>query len=224
MTDKLQQLLEITDAPYEFSEKQIQETLEDDDMRASYAVMVLAAQAFDAAKVTGRQNDGQGFDQGIEQDERQTVEENLATTIALGNRRKLWRKVAIFIGVFLISGLAVAAFLPMGKTKPAEEKPAVVTTNETASQTETPIQQKELVESKTLPNPVVVFQDETLENIMRAVGEEYNVTPVFKNEQKRHVRLHLKWNREAGLDIFLQRISQFQQFNVSATPTTIIIE
>ena len=209
MPDKIQELLEITETPNEFSDEQIQKMLQDDDMRASYAVMVLAAQAFDAKRVTERPNIGQ----------------NVATIVALGNKRRLWRNVAIFIGIFLMSGLAVAAFLPMGKTKPAEEKPVVVTKNETSTQVaDTQMQQKELAEPQSRTNPIVVFQDETLENIMQAVGEEYNLTPVFKNEQKRHLRLHLKWNREAGLDIFLQRISQFQQFNVSATPTTIIIE
>ena len=209
MPDKIQQLLELTDKPYEFSEEQIQKTLQDDDMKATYAVMVLAAQAFDTQRET----------------EQQSIEQNVAVTIAMGNKRRLWRKVAIFIGVFLISGLAVAAFLPMGKAKPAEEQPAVVAEKETPSPTaDSQPQQKELTDSHPRTNPIVVFQDETLENIMQAVGKEYKVTPVFKNEQKRHIRLHLKWNREAGLDIFLQRISQFQQFNVSATPTTIIIE
>ena len=209
MPDKIQELLEITETPNEFSDEQIQKMLQDDDMRASYAVMVLAAQAFDAKRVTDRPNIGQ----------------NVATIVALGNKRRLWRNVAIFIGVFLMSGLAVAAFLPMGKTKPAEEKPVVVTKNETSTQVaDTQMQQKELAEPQSRPNPIVVFQDETLENIMQAVGEEYNLTPVFKNEQKRHLRLHLKWNREAGLDIFLQRISQFKQFEVTATSTTIIIE
>ena len=209
MPDKIQELLEITETPNEFSDEQIQKMLQDDEMRASYAVMVLAAQAFDAKRVTERPNIGQ----------------NVATIVALGNKRRLWRNVAIFIGVFLMSGLAVAAFLPMGKTKPAEEKPVVVTKNETSTQVaDTQMQQKELHEPQSRPNPIVVFQDETLENIMQAVGEEYNLTPVFKNEQKRHLRLHLKWNREAGLDIFLQRISQFKQFEVTATSTTIIIE
>ena len=209
MPDKIQELLEITETPNEFSDEQIQKMLQDDEMRASYAVMVLAAQAFDAKRVTDRPNIGQ----------------NVATIVALGNKRRLWRNVAIFIGIFLMSGLAVAAFLPMGKTKPAEEKPVVVTKNETSTQVaDTQMQQKELAEPQSRPNPIVVFQDETLENIMQAVGEEYNLTPVFKNEQKRHLRLHLKWNREAGLDIFLQRISQFKQFEVTATSTTIIIE
>ena len=172
-----------------------------------YAVMVMAAQAFDAERETGQPN----------------IEQDIAKTIALASKRSLWRKVAIFVGVFLVSGLAVAAFLPLGKTHPAKEKPAVVAEEASSPQTvDSQIQQKELPLSR--PNPIVVFQDETLENIMLAVGEEYNLTPVFKNEQKRHLRLHLKWNREAGLDIFLQRISQFKQFKVTATPTTIIIE
>lgn len=209
MPDKIQQLLEITDAPNEFSEEQIEETLKDDDMRAAYAVMVLAAQTFDAAR----------------ENERQDVQQNVAKTIAMGNRRMLWRKVAIFIGIFLISGLAVAAFLPMGKTKPKEEKQAVVEVKETPSQTaDSDVRQKDLNVTQTSQPAIVVFQDETLENIMLAVGEAYKVTPVFKNEQKRHLRLHLKWNRDAGLDIFLQRISQFKQFEVTATPTTLIIE
>ena len=97
MSDKIQQLLELTDNPHECSEEQIQKTLQDDDMRATYAVMVLAAQAFDAQRET----------------EPQSIEQNVAVTIAMGNKRRLWRKVAIFIGVFLVSGLAVAAFLPM---------------------------------------------------------------------------------------------------------------
>ena len=209
MPDKIQQLLEITDAPNEFSEEQIEETLKDDDMRAAYAVMVLAAQTFDAAR----------------ENERQDVQQNVAKTIAMGNRRMLWRKVAIFIGIFLISGLAVAAFLPMGKTKPKEEKQAVVEVKETPSQTaDSDVRQKDLKATQTSQPSIVVFQDETLENIMQAVGEAYKVTPVFKNEQKRHLRLHMKWNRDAGLDIFLQRISQFKQFEVTATPTTLIIE
>lgn len=204
MPDKIQQLLEITDTPYRFSEKQIQNMLQDDDMRATYAVMVWAAQAFDAERETGQQN----------------IEQNVATTIALGNKRRFWRKVAIFVGVFLMSGFAVAAFLPMGKTKPA-----AVIEKETPSQiADSQIRQKELADPLSRTNPIVVFQDETLENIMQAVGEEYKVTPIFKNEQKRHLRLHLKWNREAGLDILLQRISQFKQFKVTATSTTIIIE
>ena len=207
MSDRIQRLLEITDTPCEFSEEEIQETLQDDDMRASYAVMVMAAQAFDAERETGQPN----------------IEQDIAKTIALASKRSLWRKVAIFVGVFLVSGLAVAAFLPLGKTHPAKEKPAVVAEEASSPQiVDSQIQQKELPLSR--PNPIVVFQDETLENIMLAVGEEYNLTPVFKNEQKRHLRLHLKWNREAGLDIFLQRISQFKQFKVTATPTTIIIE
>ena len=209
MPDKIQQLLEITDAPHEFSEEQIEETLKDDDMRAAYAVMVLAAQTFDAAR----------------ENERQDIQQNVAKTIALGNRRMLWRKVAIFIGVFLISGLAVAAFLPMGKTRPQGEKPAEVTINETPSQTaDSDARQKDLKATQPRQPSIVVFQDETLETIMQAVGEAYKVTPVFKNEQKRHLRLHMKWNRDAGLDIFLQRISQFKQFEVIATPTTLIIE
>ncbi len=209
MSDKIQQLLELTDNPHECSEEQIQKTLQDDDMRATYAVMVLAAQAFDAQRET----------------EPQSIEQNVAVTIAMGNKRRLWRKVAIFIGVFLVSGLAVAAFLPMGKTKSAEEKPAVVVEKEKPAQiTDSQIPKKELTDPQARTNPIVVFQDETLENIMQVVGDEYKVTPVFKNEQKRHIRLHLKWNREAGLDIFLQRISQFQQFKVTATPTTIIVE
>ena len=114
MSDKIQQLLELTDNPHECSEEQIQKMLQDDDMRATYAVMVLAAQAFDAQRET----------------EPQSIEQNVAVTIAMGNKRRLWRKVAIFIGVFLVSGLAVAAFLPMGKTKSAEEKPAVVVEKE----------------------------------------------------------------------------------------------
>lgn len=209
MSDKLQQLLEITDAPYEFSEEQIQNALQDDDVSASYAVMVLAAQAFDAQREISQQHVAQG----------------VTTTIQQGNKRRFWRKAAIFAGAFLLSGLAVAAFLPMGKTKQVEEKTTLVVERETPQQTtDRQIPQEDITAPQSPPSPIVVFQDETLENIMQRVGEEYNVTPVFKNEQKRHIRLHLKWNREAGLDVFLQRISQFKQFKVTASPTTIIIE
>ena len=101
----------------------------------------------------------------------------------------------------------------------------MVAVKETPSQTtDSDARQKDLKATQTSQQSVVVFQDETLENIMQAVGEAYDVTPVFKNEQKRHLRLHMKWNRDAGLDIFLQRISQFKQFEVTATPTTLIIE
>ena len=50
------------------------------------------------------------------------------------------------------------------------------------------------------------------------------MTPVFQNEEVKQLRLYLKWNRQDGIDVFLERLSQFEKINVTKENNTIIIK
>ncbi|MBR5083942.1 MAG: DUF4974 domain-containing protein [Prevotella sp.] len=210
MPDKLQHLLEITDDASQFSEEHVSEALQDPETAEDYAMMVLAAQAFEAQK-------------GVAKDDEAPILE-MHTIIQKAKRRRIQRMAAIILTLFLMSGLAVAALLPVWKAKTTSPKPS-----ETTKQTETVIEQKtkntpkeQIVEQPAAS--VMVFQDEPLEFIMQTVCNYYQMTPVFQNEEVKQLRLYLKWNRQDGIDVFLERLSQFEKINVTKENNTIIIK
>lgn len=209
MSDKLLHLLEITDDSTNYSEEHISEALQDPETAEDYAMMVLAAQAFEAQKSDTKD------DAPIQ--EAQTV-------IQRAKRRRIQRLAAIFLTLFLVSGLAVAALLPLWKTK--NEAPRQTnTTTKTVTAVET--KQEVIPEEQTVNTPtasIVVFQDEPLEAIMHTVCRYYQLNPVFKNEEVKQLRLHLKWNRQDGIDVFLKRLSQFEKVHATRDGNTIIIE
>ena len=209
MPDKFQQLLDITDDPQNYSEEHITEVMQDPETADDYAMMVLAAQAFEAQKSQMEDN---------------TPIYEMHTIIQKAKRRKSRRMAAIFLTLFLVSGLAVAALLPVWKTRTkTPQKTNAITKTETViepKQDDTPEQQT----SNSPTTSIVVFQDEPLEAIMQTVCAYYHLKSVFKNEEVRQLRLHLKWNRQDGIDIFLKRLSQFEKVHVTREHDTIIIE
>ena len=70
----------------------------------------------------------------------------------------------------------------------------------------------------------MVFKDEPLEFIMQTVCNYYQMTPVFQNDEVKQVRLYLKWNRHDDIDVFLNRLSQFEKINVTRNDNIITIE
>ena len=210
MPDKLQHLLEITDNPEKYSEEHISEVLQDPETAEDYAMMVLAAQAFAAQKDETKDDDAS------------TLE--MHSLIHKAKRRKIQRMAAIILTLFLMSGLAVAALLPVWKAKTTSPQQP-----ETTKKTETVIvtEQENAPKEQKVEQPaasVMVFQDEPLEFIMQTVCNYYQMTPVFQNEEIKQLRLYLKWNRQDGIDVFLERLSQFEKINVTKENNTIILK
>lgn len=203
MPDKLQHLLEITDDVSQFSEENVSDALQDPEIAEDYAMMVLAAQAFETQKADTKE------------DEVPILE--MHSIIQKAKRRKIQRMAAIILTLFLMSGLAVAALLPVWKAKTTPTKPSETTTT-TKAVTVVETKQENAPQNQIVEQPaasVMVFQDEPLEFIMQTVCNYYQMTPVFKNEEVKQLRLYLKWNRQDGIDVFLERLSQFEKINVT---------
>ena len=203
MPDKFQHLLEITDDASQFSEEIVSEALQDPETAEDYAMMVLAAQAFETQKGDTKE------------DEAPILE--MHSIIQKAKRRKIQRMAAIILTLFLVSGLAVAALLPVWKAKTTPAKPSEATTT-TKAVTVVETKQENAPKEQMVEQPatsVMMFQDEPLEFIMQTVCNYYQMTPVFQNEEVKQLRLYLKWNRQDGIDVFLERLSQFEKINVT---------
>lgn len=210
MPDKLQHLLEIADEPQKYSEEHIREALQDPETAEDYAMMVLAAQAFEAQK-------GDTKDDDIPMHEMYVIFQQ-------AKRRRIQRLAAIFLTLFLVSGLAVAALLPIWKSKTKTiPQPEMPKTTEVVKETKQSDSPKEKTVEQSAAS-IVVFQDEPLETIMEMVCSYYHLKPVFRNEEVRQLRFHLKWNRRDGIDVFLKRLSQFEKVTVTRENDVVIIE
>ncbi len=210
MPDKFQQLLDITDEPLNQSEEHICEVLQDPETAEDYAMMVLAAQAFESQK-------------GETKDDAAPIFE-MHSIIQKAKQKRIRRIAAIFLTLFLMSGIAIAALLPVWKAK---KTPTQQT--ETAAKTETVVETKQQPSTNEpqVEQPaasVMVFKDEPLEFIMQTVCNYYQMTLVFQNDEVKQLRLYLKWNRHDDIDVFLNRLSQFEKINVTRNDNIITIE
>lgn len=210
MPDKLQQLLEITENPEDFSEEQISEVLHDPDTAEDYAMMVLATQAFESQKGDAKDDTAPIFE--------------MHSIIQKARQKRIRRMAAIFLTLFLMSGIAIAALLPVWKTNNTPtQQPETTVKTETAVETKQQTSPKEQQVEQPAAS-IIVFQDEPLEFIMQTVCNYYQMTPVFQNDEVRQLRLYLKWNRQDGIDVFLNRLSQFEKINVTRDNNIITIK
>ena len=210
MPDKLQQLLEITENPEDFSEEQISEVLHDPDTAEDYAMMVLATQAFESQKGDAKDDTAPIFE--------------MHSIIQKARQKRIRRMAAMFLTLFLMSGIAIAALLPVWKTNNTPtQQPETTVKTETAVETKQQTSPKEQQVEQPAAS-IIVFQDEPLEFIMQTVCNYYQMTPVFQNDEVRQLRLYLKWNRQDGIDVFLNRLSQFEKINVTRDNNIITIK
>ena len=70
----------------------------------------------------------------------------------------------------------------------------------------------------------IVFDNVTLEQIIRETAEFYGMNYSFDREEPRLLRLHVKWNQQQPMDSFVSRLNRFEKFNIIINDNTIIIQ
>lgn len=130
----------------------------------------------------------------------------------------LFKMAAMFIGILLISGIAIAAIVTSLNNNDEEEKKATMAKVRLA----TPGQQHMKGTGETART--VVFEDAELQQIVDSLSIYYKVKPAYRQEQTRHLRLYYEWDQHHSIEDVTRQISHFDHISISMKGDSIIIE
>ena len=122
-----------------------------------------------------------------------------------------WMKVAaVFVGVLLVSGIALAAWQLSDR---ADEN-----TSFGDVQTATTLQPVEA------QGDIVRFDNVQLDSVLTIVARHYGKQVVCRNETVRNLHFHIDWNQAAPLSDFITLINNFEGVTLREEQDTIIAE
>ena len=198
MMDQLEQLLDMIEHPDRYTEQQVNSLLSDPDLRKHYEVMISLRAAYEAQPAPP-------------QKKREPIHGNTIRQHALwgGMGRGLKAAAAVFLGIVLVSGIAIAAWL-------ASPKPTASTSS-----------QPERLEASLPPSEEMTaraFDNTPLFDIMAVVAKHYGHHVAFADDSLRQLRITTTWNEDGPLSAFLENMNELDGLCFTQKGDTIFVE
>ena len=234
-SENIRQLLEMLDNPEAYTEQEIQDIINrDEDTRETYRMMVEAKRssrqrladqpvdvdaawqrfkeihqskrhAFSWMKIVASLTFGRACSRSEEQ-----MQASLSS-----------RLVASFIGLLIISGIALAAIqivrYTQQNTPKTEEvintpKPANVTPVDTLT-----------TDTIAAPQPII-YDNIPLEKMLPEIAAHYDANVTFINDEARQLRFRFVWNPQKGINQVINDLNKFERLTVTLEDNQITVE
>jgi uncharacterized protein with FMN-binding domain len=209
--DKLELLLKMMEHPEKYTEQQLQNMLDDADCRDFYELTVKAEHGYEA-----RRDDGRVDEETLDEEWRRFEATHLP-------RRRFaeWRQwAAVFIGVLLLSGIALAAihFVAPRSVRHAEAPARTVVAKNTAVKAMVPTAKDSV---GTAPE---TYEDATLQTILTDLSAYYKVQVTYKSERVKAIRLYIKWDKRETLEQMVEKLNSFDKVSITLTDHQMVVE
>lgn len=178
--DKMERLLKAMENPGDFTNEELEQLFEDEELRDCYNMAIKAEQGFRLRR---------------EQAELRPV-----------SKHHIWLKVAaVFIGLIMLSGITIAAiqYIRYIDDKQTVQKPPVTT-----------VQPQPVAESNEPADTLRTFENEELEDILSEIADYYHLRTEYRDDEIRHIRLYIKWNKTQSAEAMVERLNGFEKVNV----------
>ena len=212
--EKINQVIDMIEHPEKYSDAQVEEILQDEECRQTYFTMVEMRMAFDK----------EGALKNLDIDQEW---QNLQRGQKTSGSRFSWTKIAAsFIGIVLLSGIAVAAIHTYSSREDSKQI-AVDTTfvSNTSTSNGQKIAEKQKDDEEKLKKIIhKTFDNVPLSNMLEELAKYYGVTVVFRNDEAKLLRFYYEWNSEDDLSKVVDELNHSQQMNLSLEEGKIIVE
>lgn len=148
-------------------------------------------------------------------------EQKQKLTIMLSSRR--WMKVAAtFIGMFLVSSIALAAIHIIQQISDKREPK---TTNQDVynPQKRQQIISADTIKPDTTAAELRIFENVPLDSMLIEIADFYHVGIEFQDDEKCQLRFHFIWKRNEGIDRVVERLNNFEVLNITQEPDKLIV-
>ena len=208
------------------TDEQLQQALDDPQMRELVEQMAFAKRAF---KNEGLQ--AEELDVEVEWEKfaakRSALPLCSAKNFDEGNETQhvypFKKMAASFIGVLLVSGMAFAAIHIVRMV--SSQKAETVQVKHTTSYKPSTALPADTVKTDTMTTmESVVFDNVPLEKMLTEIAAYYHAEVSFLNDDARQLRFHFVWKREDGLGHAIEKLNRFESLTVRLDENKIIVE
>lgn len=138
---------------------------------------------------------------------------------------RLRKIAAIIIVCIVVSGITLAAIRSgiFGKRQPV--KTEAVAKGEPVDKVRPVTAGKDTLPAvKWVPATPVLFDNETLGKVMPEIASYYHMKLSWKSRGIQQLRLFFKWDRSNGIEQVVEALNNFQQFHITVSGDTLIVE
>lgn len=209
--DKRAEFLDMQDNPQKYTDRQVEELLEDDDIRQFAALMALTKRA-----MTDREERRKGVDVEAEW-------QRFARSHAPRHSR-LVRVAAMIAAIVMAAGMVYAAAIGLGMVQNPLRRPQKAPAAHSAAVARPAVSTAPDTVKTAAPPDTVVFEDAELGTILSQMAAWYKVKVEIKDGQAAHMRLYFTWNRKESLQQNVDLLNAFSRINIVFTDNTLIVQ
>lgn len=201
--DQLTQILEAVEHPERYTDEQLQQLLGDDQCRDYYRLMCEATSAY-ADTYTESEAETEAAWEAFRQQH-------------YPRQRYWWKIAAAFIGVVMLSGISYAAVSYIRHAETRQQPVHEV-------QTPSPQKQQAPALQEEQDDTTYTFKDVELQDILSELATHYQLHTEYRNEQARHTRIYIKWNKMEDAQTMIERLNHFEKVNIRLANGLMIAE
>lgn len=191
--DKIERLMDMTERPEKYSEKEMDKLLEDKECREYYELMVKTDNAYTELPDID-------------------TEKTLCEFEARHIHNFSWRKIAaIFIGIIVVSGITYAAIII---SKHVSESQSGIQL-QTASTVVKNVNDHQAETLDTVREKEKVFDNVELQTVINDISSYYKLDVVYHSEKSRHLRLHFRWDKTKNAEKTVGLLNHFENVNIT---------
>lgn len=212
--DKLDCILDLVEHPEKYSSAERDEILSDTECARIYNLLCHTASAASLIEESGRTDE--------EAEWRRFMGRRSA-----GKGLSVRRRMAVASAAAMISVAAVAIGIGVATREPgspAEKAAAASEQLVVEEEDKTGSQPADTLTAPLTETGIVVFENETLENIITRIAARYGAEVRFGNDDVRSLRLYFNWNPENSLRHTLESLDNFETFRISLEGSTVKID
>lgn len=209
--EKTEKLLQMQENPSAYSEQEWDQMLTDEEARDTLRTMALLRKAYAREEFS---------DQDDEQIEREW--QRMRSRMGLKGHGATWRIAASVAGLVLVSGLAIAAFRPGGFLR--QEKNFEPLPSNQVSTTRPEPQKTQDSQAENDEQESIVFDNQTLEEILSQMAHYYRAEVIFRSERVRQLRFHFVWRKGETLQQTVKRLNYFEHVDIKLQDGKLIVE
>ena len=137
-----------------------------------------------------------------------------------GKRIPFLKIAAMIMGVLMLSGIAYATiYIISSNSQKAQEEQTIATANSQLSTLNS-----QLAEQDSTQHKPIVYENAKLEVILDDIATFYQVEPVYKKEETKHIRLYFTWDKKQDLDNIIDTFNKFERIHITRYNKILIVE
>lgn len=222
MKDKTDRLFEVMENPARFSDDEIRQMLDDEEMRELYGLMSKTTDALTETREPDIDAEWERFT--ARQPHRAKRVGTLPHIFKLFAARKVAAILTVGVSIAAVAAtVAVTYSLVSLKTEKREQ---IAAESAVAQPGHIAVENKDSIDSQ-IPagEPLtVIFKNESFGNIISRIAEYYGATVKYSNENAKALHLYFQWDQRQPLNEIVDQLNNFEQIDLKLADDTITVK